>query len=206
MNNEVWEEIVKSRALGLDHLDQDRAEIERAIDLYKRRRTATKEERRLVEQTRDSAAKTLLLLTQLLKCEAYFVLAVPPGGSSDPDVNILIEAGEAMGRLEEEMEKALDRFNHVRDSLFLPELGPLEELAFDLISIHAVSLDRAPPTSGGQTAHNPGFETLVHLCATSADSTLTRKQIDRAIASATSSLHKVKLMDPTAWNKQWNRK
>jgi hypothetical protein len=168
LSPETWDKIKKSNALGTHQLERDRAFIERAIATYKRQRSAHKTERRLVGQTRDSAAKTLVLLTRLLNCEGYFLIGVPEDGSSGPDSQIIRQAVEAMGRLEQEMERTIDRFDHAREQLYFPQHGALEELAFDLLMTHAASLGRAPPTSGHQSVHNPGFVELVRLCAQAA--------------------------------------
>ncbi|MCS3687484.1 hypothetical protein ABIF07_005489 [Bradyrhizobium elkanii] len=208
--SEIWEEIKKTNALGPHRLDWDKEFIERAIANYRRQRSAKKDERRLVEQTRDAATKTVSLLSRLVQEQAFLFIGVEDDNAIATTLDRIVNAAEACAEIEQEMDNALKRFNRAGDQLVFPEYGALEDFVFDLLMTHATSLETAAPTTPHQSARNPGFRQLVHLCVRAAadpnvdpDKDEGRQKISKAIEQATRNYDTVRKIDPVGWRRNW---
>lgn len=208
---EIWDKIKKSNALGTHQLERDKVFIERAIAAYRRQRSARKEERRLVQQTRDAASKAVYLLSKLVQDQAFLFIGMADHDSVSAALSKIVRAADALDEIEREMDDALNRFDRAGEQLIFPEHGALEEFVFDLLMTHAASLETAPPTGPHQSVRNPGFLELVRLCAIAADPYFAsdninaRKKIDRAIEQATRNYAKVRTLDPVSWNSNWEK-
>jgi hypothetical protein len=209
---EIWDKIKKTNALSMHQLERDKAYIEIAIAGYRRQRSARREERRLVGQTRDAATKAVYLLSKLVQDQAFLFIGTADHDSVSATLSKIVHAAEALDEIEREMDNTLNRFDRAGEQLIFPEYGALEEFVFDLLMTHATSLEIAPPTDPHQSFLNPGFLELVHLCASAADPYFAsgdkkaRKKIDRAIVQATRSYAKVRMIDPAGWKRNWENR
>lgn len=192
-------------------LEADRKQgIIRAIETYKRRRTASKPTRDKVEQVRSAIYKAVLLLNELSENDEFLYIGTNEDGEGAPNMEVFAAWCQQSAEVYEEMDKADSRFDSAPRRLIFPAYGALEELVFDVLMIQAHSQQKAPPTYYRNSSTNPRFEHYVYLCAQAADSRLeadypdTRNdEIERALKNATNSLKRVRDMDHEGWIDNW---
>lgn len=202
-----WENIKRAGRIEDDHF---KLKIIRAIEIYKRQRTATKTTRDRVEQVRSVTFKLSRLLEELSENDEFLYVGTGVNGEDVPNIGAFAAIHEHIIEIYELMDKADSRFDRAPRQLIFPSFGALEDFVFAVLMTQAHALGKAPPTYHQESSANPKFEEFVYLCAQaadpelSADSAEARKKIERALFNATQSFMKVRDMDRAGWAANWN--